>query len=132
MTIERFEYHDSTTFKYWEIQVVGATTLIRFGRVGTSGTNVAKKHASAQAAQADADKLIREKKRKGYVEYSPDRVTPMKAAAAPASAKKAPKKKAPGKKNAPGNAPAKKKARPNKNAPAKKKARRWASAIAKH
>jgi predicted DNA-binding WGR domain protein len=98
MTIERFEYRDETTFKYWEVQVVGAKTLIRFGRVGNSGTNVTKKHANAQAAQAEADKLIREKKSKGYVPYSPDRVTPIRTSAEPASAKNAPKKKAPKKK----------------------------------
>jgi hypothetical protein len=64
---------------------------------------VTKKHANAQVAQTEADKLIREKKSKGYVVYSPDAVTPIKTSAEPATntvraKKKAPKKKAPKKK----------------------------------
>lgn len=44
MTIERLEYHDDTTFKFWEIQVVGTKTLVRYGRVGTGGQNAVKQH----------------------------------------------------------------------------------------
>ena len=89
MPIERLEYHDDTTFKFWEVQVVGAKTLVRYGRVGTGGQNVVKTHASPQAAQAEAERLVREKKGKGYVVYSPHQTTPKRITSSDAGAKAA-------------------------------------------
>ena len=42
--------------------------LIRYGRIGTSGASLTKTFPSEVAAQKDADRLIAEKKRKGYRE----------------------------------------------------------------
>jgi predicted DNA-binding WGR domain protein len=78
-------------------RLVTQKTLVRFGPVGTGGRNVAKEHANPKAAQAEADKLISEKKSKGYVTYSPHRVTPKMAEPMKKAARKnaAPKKAEP-------------------------------------
>ena len=62
----RFELKDDASSKFWEICVSGATTEVRFGRLGTDGQAQTKKHASAQAAKAEAEKLIAQKLKKGY------------------------------------------------------------------
>jgi DNA ligase-1 len=64
----RFEYVAGRSDKFWEIQVTGKETLVRFGRNGTNGQSSAKSFADEAAAQNHADKLIAEKTGKGYVE----------------------------------------------------------------
>jgi DNA ligase-1 len=64
----RFEMVEGTSSKFWEISVEGACHVVRFGRIGTEGQLKEKTFASASAAQADAEKLIDEKTRKGYAE----------------------------------------------------------------
>jgi DNA ligase-1 len=64
----RFEYVAGSSDKFWEIQVTGKETLVRFGRNGTNGQSSAKSFADAAAAQDHAAKLIAEKTGKGYVE----------------------------------------------------------------
>jgi predicted DNA-binding WGR domain protein len=59
---------EGTSSKFWEISVEGACHVVRFGRIGTEGQLKEKTFASASAAQADAEKLIDEKTRKGYAE----------------------------------------------------------------
>jgi predicted DNA-binding WGR domain protein len=52
--------------KFYEVTVEGKKVTIRFGRIGDAGQASTKTYASAEAARADAEKKINEKKRKGY------------------------------------------------------------------
>lgn len=54
--------------KFWEVEVRGVELIVQFGRLGTDGQRKAKRLANAAAAQKEADKLVREKLAKGYVE----------------------------------------------------------------
>ena len=62
----RLENKAAGHFKFWEGEVKGASLSVRFGRIGTEGQVKAKKLASPAAAQAELDKLVREKLAKGY------------------------------------------------------------------
>lgn len=50
------------------MSVSGTDCTVRFGRTGTAGQTNTKEFADAADAQKHADKLIREKTGKGYVE----------------------------------------------------------------
>lgn len=63
-----FEFVDDKSNKFWEVWVSGNDMTTRWGRIGTDGQTKTKTYASAEKAQAEADKLIEEKTGKGYVE----------------------------------------------------------------
>jgi predicted DNA-binding WGR domain protein len=69
-TARRFEFREGKSSKFWEIAVNGHEHTVRFGRIGSNGQSQTKSFPSASAAQNDADRLIAEKKRKGYRETS--------------------------------------------------------------
>jgi uncharacterized protein (TIGR02996 family) len=75
-----FQFSDAKSHKFWNIEVHGDRFTVTYGKVGTAGQTQTKTFASAEKAQAEADKLIREKAGKGYVETTP------KAAASPEEA----------------------------------------------
>ncbi len=54
--------------KFWEVDVRGHTLVVRFGRLGTDGQIKEKALASPAAATKEAERLVREKTGKGYVE----------------------------------------------------------------
>jgi predicted DNA-binding WGR domain protein len=54
--------------KFWEIQVHGASTGIRFGKVGCAGTSQMKPWGSHDMAVKQMEKQIKAKKRSGYKE----------------------------------------------------------------
>jgi predicted DNA-binding WGR domain protein len=64
----RFEMVEGSSSKFWEIRVEGATYTVTYGRIGTPGVSKTTSCASAGEAQAEADKLVREKTKKGYQE----------------------------------------------------------------
>jgi uncharacterized protein (TIGR02996 family) len=66
-----FEYHGAKSHKYWAIDVHGNGLIVTHGNVGTPGQTQTKPFASAEKAQAEAEKLVREKLKKGYVETTP-------------------------------------------------------------
>jgi uncharacterized protein (TIGR02996 family) len=66
-----FELHGPKAHKFWTIEVSGKSFTVTFGKVGTSGRTQTKTFATTEKAQAAADKLIREKTAKGYVETTP-------------------------------------------------------------
>lgn len=68
MASRRFEMVEGASSKFWEISVDGASFTVTFGRIGTAGTAKTTACASAAEAQAEADKLVREKTKKGYQE----------------------------------------------------------------
>jgi uncharacterized protein (TIGR02996 family) len=66
-----FQFSDAKSHKFWNIEVSGNTFTVTFGKVGTPGQKQTKSFASADKARAEADKLIREKLKKGYNETTP-------------------------------------------------------------
>jgi uncharacterized protein (TIGR02996 family) len=75
-----FQFSDAKSHKFWNIDVQGDQFTVTYGKVGTAGQSQTKSFATAEKAQAEADKLIREKTAKGYRETTP------KAAASPGEA----------------------------------------------
>lgn len=68
--MQRFEMVEGSASKFWEISREGAVYTVRFGRIGTNGQTQSKTAASEAKAQAEVDKLIREKTGKGYREVA--------------------------------------------------------------
>ena len=66
-----FQYSDAKSHKFWNIEVTGTSFTVTYGKIGTAGQTQAKTFATPEKAQAEADKLIREKTGKGYVETTP-------------------------------------------------------------
>lgn len=66
-----FQYSDAKSHKFWNIEVSGSSFTVTYGKIGASGQTQTKSFASAEKAQAEADKLIREKIKKGYTETTP-------------------------------------------------------------
>jgi uncharacterized protein (TIGR02996 family) len=66
-----FQYSDAKSHKFWNIEMSGTGFTVTYGKVGSAGQTQIKSFASADKAQAEADKLIKEKLKKGYVETTP-------------------------------------------------------------
>jgi DNA ligase-1 len=64
----RFTFSDGKSSKFWEIEVSGRQHTVRYGRAGADGQAKTKDFADEAAARRDAEKLIEEKTKKGYVE----------------------------------------------------------------
>lgn len=64
----RFEYSDEKSNKFWEIEVIGKSISVTYGKIGTDGQPVTRKFKSSDAALAEAEKQISEKTKKGYIE----------------------------------------------------------------
>ncbi len=67
MEMQRFEFSDGSSNKFWQIAREGATLRVAFGKIGTAGQAQLKELASEAAAIAEHDKLVKEKTKKGYV-----------------------------------------------------------------
>jgi DNA ligase-1 len=67
-TTRRFELVSGASSKFWELTVRGAEHRVRFGKLGANGQTQLKAFPSPEAAQAAAEKLVREKQGKGYRE----------------------------------------------------------------
>ncbi len=66
-----FQFSDAKSHKFWTIDVQGSSFTVTYGKVGTAGQTQTKAFPSAEKAQAEADKLVREKTGKGYRETTP-------------------------------------------------------------
>ena len=66
----RFEFVGGSSDKFWEVQIAGNEVVVRFGRNGTDGQTIVKTLPDNEAASRHADKLVREKLGKGYVEIN--------------------------------------------------------------
>jgi predicted DNA-binding WGR domain protein len=64
----RFEFVGGSSRKFWEIVVSGNSFTVRFGRMGTAGQSQTKSFPDEPRAKREADSLIAEKLKKGYVE----------------------------------------------------------------
>src|SRR4051812_25937071 len=66
-----FQFSDAKSHKFWSVDVAGTTLTVTYGKVGTAGQTQTKTFPTPEKAAAEADKLIREKTKKGYAETTP-------------------------------------------------------------
>ena len=62
------EFVEGTSSKFWRARVDGTTVTVNYGRIGTTGQTQPKDFGDVGAAQREYDKLVREKRKKGYVD----------------------------------------------------------------
>lgn len=65
--MERYEFSDGKSDKFWEVAVNGNTLSVRYGRIGTQGQSKDKDFSGSEDAEKEKAKLIKEKTGKGYV-----------------------------------------------------------------
>lgn len=58
---------EGNSSKFWEAQLDGLSIVVRYGRIGTKGTDSSKSFSNAQEAQQELERLIQSKLKKGYV-----------------------------------------------------------------
>jgi predicted DNA-binding WGR domain protein len=69
MTKKYFEYTDAVSNKFWEINLKKNQMIITFGRIGIKNPVCQlKKFDSNEEAKKYAERKIREKTNKGYIE----------------------------------------------------------------
>ena len=83
--MQRFEFNDDKSSKFWQIEQRGSELHIAWGKLGTNGQSQVKNFDGDAKAEAAKAKLIAEKTGKGYVAEGAAPAT-----AAPASAPSAP------------------------------------------
>ena len=69
-TARMFEFTGGASRKFWQIILDGNEFAVRFGRIGTMGQSQTKRFVDEAAAKREAENLIAEKLKKGYVEKS--------------------------------------------------------------
>ncbi|HEU0034177.1 MAG TPA: WGR domain-containing protein [Kofleriaceae bacterium] len=62
------EFEEGTSSKFWRARVEGKTLYVNYGKIGSAGQTQVKDFANGDAAQKEYDKLVREKRKKGYVD----------------------------------------------------------------
>lgn len=60
------EFDEGTSSKFWRARVEGKTLYVNYGKIGANGQTQVKDLGDPAAAQAEYDKLVREKRKKGY------------------------------------------------------------------
>jgi predicted DNA-binding WGR domain protein len=68
------EFNDEKSSKFWEIEVSGFSHTVRYGKIGTDGISKTKVFGTEDEALMDAEKLMKSKMKKGYVETSTDNI----------------------------------------------------------
>ena len=63
-----FTFTDDKSSKFWQIDPSGNAFTVTFGKIGTAGQSQTKTFDTTDRCQQEADKLVREKTNKGYVE----------------------------------------------------------------
>ena len=68
-TTRNFVYDDGKSNKYWNIEISGKTYTVNYGKVGApKGQSTTKEFDSEEDCTKAAEKVIKEKTGKGYVE----------------------------------------------------------------
>jgi predicted DNA-binding WGR domain protein len=62
------EFEEGTSSKFWRARVEGKTLYVNYGKIGSNGQTQVKQLGDPDAAQTEYDKLVREKRKKGYVD----------------------------------------------------------------
>src|ERR1041384_8850743 len=63
-------YMDAKSSKFWNIELNGSSFNVTYGRIGTEGQTQTKSFDSEEKASKEAERLIKEKLGKGYVDAS--------------------------------------------------------------
>jgi predicted DNA-binding WGR domain protein len=66
--IRTFTYEDDKSSKFWTIEIDGSRYTVKYGKTGTNGQTASNEFDSTEACQKAAEKVIKEKTGKGYVE----------------------------------------------------------------
>lgn len=74
MASGNYFFDDGKSRKFWSYSLQGKKQAIRYGRLGTSGTETVKTFPSPAAAEAATAKLVNEKLGKGYIEVDPGKL----------------------------------------------------------
>jgi uncharacterized protein (TIGR02996 family) len=70
-----FTFSDAKSHKFWNIDVQGTKFVVTYGKINTAGQSSEKSFVTEEKCQSEADKLIREKTGKGYIETTPEAST---------------------------------------------------------
>ena len=62
------EFEEGTSSKFWRARVEGKTLYVNYGKIGSNGQTQVKDLADPAAAKKEYDKLVAEKRKKGYVD----------------------------------------------------------------
>jgi predicted DNA-binding WGR domain protein len=62
------EFEEGTSSKFWRARVEGKTLYVNYGKIGSAGQTQVKDFPDTTKAQTEYDKLVREKRKKGYVD----------------------------------------------------------------
>jgi predicted DNA-binding WGR domain protein len=60
------EFAEGTSSKFWRARVEGKTLYVNYGKIGSNGQTQVKDLGDPAAAKAEYEKLVRDKRKKGY------------------------------------------------------------------
>src|SRR6185369_6789685 len=66
-TVE-LQFEEGTSSKFWRARVEGKTLYVNYGKIGSNGQTQVKDFANPAGATKEFDKLVNEKRKKGYVD----------------------------------------------------------------
>lgn len=66
----QLEFEEGTSSKFWRARVEGKKLFVNYGKIGTAGQTQIKDFSDHASAVKEYEKLIRDKKKKGYTESS--------------------------------------------------------------
>ncbi|HSK03124.1 MAG TPA: WGR domain-containing protein [Kofleriaceae bacterium] len=66
----QLEFEEGTSSKFWRARVEGKTLYVNYGKLGTAGQTQVKDFADHATAMKEYEKVVREKRKKGYVDSS--------------------------------------------------------------
>ena len=59
-------FEEGTSSKFWRARTEGKTLYVNYGKIGSNGQTQVKDFSDAAAARAEYEKLVRDKRKKGY------------------------------------------------------------------
>lgn len=62
------EFEEGTSSKFWRARVEGKTLYVNYGKIGANGQTQVKDFADNAGAMKEYNKLVAEKRKKGYVD----------------------------------------------------------------
>lgn len=62
------EFEEGTSSKFWRARTDGQTLYVNYGKIGSAGQTQVKDFGDASAATKEYNKLVAEKRKKGYVD----------------------------------------------------------------
>ncbi|HWO22223.1 MAG TPA: WGR domain-containing protein [Kofleriaceae bacterium] len=64
----QLEFEEGTSSKFWRARVEGKKLFVNYGKIGTTGQTQVKDFSDHATALKEYDKLIKEKRKKGYTD----------------------------------------------------------------